>query len=283
MATMNYRHIYHAGSFADVLKHLVLTRIIIHLQRKDKAFRILDTHAGPGLYDLASEEAQKTGEWRDGIGRLLKADIPGNIAPVVQPYLDLVEKADNGIFSYPGSPIIARKLLRKQDRLSLCELHPQDADMLRALFAGDFQVRVNQLDGWLALGGHLPPKEKRGMVLVDPPFEQKGEFERLEQGLAKAHKRWAGGTYCLWYPVKQRRDTDHFAERIKALSIAKTLRAELYIRSPTNADGLNGSGLIIVNPPYTLEAELRLVLPWLARLLSQGNGAGSCLEWLTGE
>jgi 23S rRNA (adenine2030-N6)-methyltransferase len=280
---MNYRHIYHAGNFADVVKHIVLVRIIMHLQRKDKAFRVVDTHAGLGLYDLASDEAQKTGEWLLGIGKLLNAQIPGKIAPLVQPYLDLMQSLDGGITAYPGSPLIARKLLRKQDRLSLCELHHEDVGVLRELFAGDYQVRVNELDGWLALGGHLPPKEKRGMVLVDPPFEQPDEFDRLVEGLAKAHKRWSGGTYCLWYPVKNQRNSDGFASRIQELGIAKTLRAELYIQRPDHDDGLNGCGLIIVNPPYTLEEELRLILPWLAGLLSQGKGAGSCLEWLTGE
>jgi 23S rRNA (adenine2030-N6)-methyltransferase len=255
----------------------------MHLQRKDKAFRVLDTHAGPGLYDLTSEEAQKTGEWRHGIGRLLGAEIPKKITPIVQPYLDLLKSDEETLTAYPGSPLIARKLLRKQDRLSLCELHPHDASVLRGLFSGDYQVRVNELDGWLALGGHLPPKERRGMVLVDPPFEQPGEFDRLVEGLAKAHKRWSSGTYCLWYPVKHRRDSDGFAARIEELTLAKTLRVELYIRSPDNSDGLNGCGLIIVNPPYTLEADLRLILPWLAGLLSQGKGSGSCLEWLTGE
>ncbi len=280
---MNYRHVYHAGNFADVLKHIVLARIIIHLQRKDKAFRVFDTHAGTGRYDLNSEEAQKTDEWRDGIGRLLRADIPGQLLPVLSPYLDLMETNDNGklLSFYPGSPLVARKLLRKQDRLALSELHPQDAEELRQLFSGDYQVRVNQLDGWLALGGHLPPKEKRGMVLVDPPFEQSGEFERLETGLANAHKRWAGGTFCLWYPVKDRRESDAFARQIKDLDIAKTLRMELHIRRPGNDRSLNGCGLIIVNPPYTLEAEMRQLLPWLSKLLKQGDGAGFVLEQLS--
>ncbi len=282
---MNYRHVYHAGNFADVLKHIVLTRIIIHLQRKDKAFRVIDTHAGVGRYDLAGEKAQKTGEWRYGIGRLLKEDLPENLKAMLKPYLDLMEIGEDGklLSFYPGSPLITRKLLRKQDRLSVTELHPQDVEQLRQLFAGDYQVRVNELDGWLALGGHLPPKERRGVVLVDPPFEKPDEFEKLQQGLANAYKRWASGTFCLWYPVKNQRATIDFAEQIKALNIAKTLRVELYIRNPNQEDGLNGCGMIIVNPPFTLFDELKHLLPWLAKLLKQGEGNGYKIEWLNGE
>ncbi len=282
---MNYRHAYHAGNFADVLKHIVLSRIIIHLQRKDKAFRVMDTHAGIGRYDLTSEEAEKTGEWRDGIGRILNAEIPEDISKLLAPYLGLMEiSANKKLLSfYPGSPLIARKLLRKQDRLSLTELHPSDVEQLRKLFAGDYQVRVNELDGWLALGGHLPPKEKRGLVLVDPPFEETDEFEKLQQGLAEAHKKWATGTYCLWYPVKHHRTTEDFATNIKQLDIAKTLRVELHIRRPASDSGLNGCGLIIVNPPYTLYEELSRLMPWLAKLMHQGIGSGYKLDWLNGE
>lgn len=282
---MNYRHVYHAGNFADVLKHIVLSRIIIHLQRKDKAFRVIDTHAGVGRYDLASDKAQKTGEWQHGIGRLLKEGLPEVLTTMLKPYIDLMEVNEQGklLSFYPGSPLVARKLLRKQDRLSLTELHPKDAEQLQTLFAGDYQVRVNELDGWLALGAHVPPKEKRGVVLIDPPFEKLDEFEKLEQGLANAHKRWAGGTYCLWYPVKNQRTTNDFADNITALNIAKTLRVELYIRKPDQVDGLNGCGLIIVNPPFTLFDELKHLLPWLAKLLRQGEGSGYKIEWLNGE
>ncbi len=284
-SSMNYRHTYHAGNFADVLKHIVLMRIIEHLKRKDKAFRVFDTHAGIGQYNLSGSDAQKTGEWRHGVGRLLQVELTQDIAPIVQPYLDLLQTSKDGrlLSFYPGSPMIARKLMRKQDRLSLSELHPKDARSLRELFAGDYQVRVNELDGWLAFGAHLPPKEKRGMVLVDPPFEQQDDFEKLENGLAKSVKRWGGGTYCLWYPVKHHSQTNTFTRRISELAIAKTLRVELYIRSPDERTTFNGCGLIIVNPPYTLNAELQKLMPWLAELLAQGPGAGFRVDWLTGE
>src|SRR5690606_4824480 len=182
---MNYRHAYHAGNFADVMKHAVLARIVEYLKRKDKAFRVIDTHAGTGMYDLSSEEAQKTGEWRGGIGTLLNAQLPGDAAALLKPYLDAVRAAnpDGAVTRYPGSPAIARHLLRRQDRLTAIELHPADAAALKRHFAGDFQTRVIELDGWLALGAHLPPKEKRGLVLVDPPFEERDEFGRIVEGL----------------------------------------------------------------------------------------------------
>lgn len=200
---MNYRHAYHAGNFADVVKHIILTRIVLYMQRKDHGFRVIDTHAGIGRYDLKGTEAGKTGEWQSGIGRLLEAKLDADVAGLIQPYLDIVraENADGAIRHYPGSPLIVRHLLRKQDRLSALELHPDDARLLADVFEGDVQVRVTELDGWLALGAHLPPKEKRGLILVDPPFEIGGEFDRLVEGLVKAHRRFAGGTYAFWYPI----------------------------------------------------------------------------------
>ncbi len=192
---MNYRHIYHAGNFADVLKHAVLARLIVYLQQKDKAFRVIDTHAGIGLYDLSSIEAQKTGEWLDGIGKLISAELPDDVAPLLAPYLDAVRalNPEGGVKLYPGSPKLTRILLREQDRLSAMELHPADCETLRDLFAGDYHVRVTELDGWLSLGAHMPPKEKRGIVLVDPPFEIEGEYERLVDGLVKAYRRFRAG------------------------------------------------------------------------------------------
>jgi len=282
---MNYRHIYHAGNFADVLKHAVLARLIVYLQQKDKAFRVLDTHAGIGLYDFSSDEAQKTGEWRDGIGRLLEADLPESVAALLAPYLDAIRALNphGPITLYPGSPKLARMLFRPQDRLSAMELHPDDSRALARLFEGDYQVRVTELDGWLALGAHLPPKEKRGIVLVDPPFEAEGEYERLVDGLAKACRRFATGTYCLWYPIKKGAPIAEFHEALKALEIPKMLCAELSVRSDRETTGLSGSGLIIVNPPFTLKDELHLLLPELKRVLAQDRFASQRCFWLRGE
>lgn len=282
---MNYRHIYHAGNFADVLKHAVLARLVTYLQGKDKAFRVLDTHAGIGLYDLASEEAQKTGEWKDGIGRLLAGDMPREVADILAPYLEVVRKLnpDGGLSHYPGSPKLVRLLFRPQDRLSAMELHPDDYETLTRLFDGDFQSRITRLDGWLALGGHLPPKEKRGIVLVDPPFEAEGEFERLAEGLHKAWRRFPGGVYCLWYPLKKGAPVAAFHKALKESGIPKMLCAELSVKSDRDTTGLAGSGLVVVNPPYTLKSELDVLLPFLKARLAQDRFASARAFWLAGE
>ncbi|WP_104665790.1 23S rRNA (adenine(2030)-N(6))-methyltransferase RlmJ [Ensifer adhaerens] len=282
---MNYRHIYHAGNFADVLKHAVLARLVTYLQQKEKAFRVLDTHAGIGLYDLSSEEAQKTGEWRDGVGRLLDGELPPEIAAILAPYLSSIRTLNPGaeLTLYPGSPKLARMLFRPQDRLSAMELHPDDYETLHRLFDGDFQSRITELDGWLALGAHLPPKEKRGLILVDPPFEKEGEYDRLADGLARGYRRFASGVYCLWYPLKQGAPIKAFHEALKALDIPKMLCAELSVRSDRETTGLSGSGLIIVNPPFTLKSELDLLLPFLKTRLGQDRFASSRCFWLRGE
>ena len=286
---MNYRHIYHAGNFADVLKHLVLSRLIVYLQQKDRAFRVLDTHAGIGLYDLSSAEAQKTGEWLEGIGKVIDAELPEKVAEIMAPYLDAVKALNpdreigGPLHKYPGSPKLARDLFRPQDRLSAMELHPEDSRALSRLFEGDFQVRVTELDGWLTLNAHLPPKEKRGIVLVDPPFEIVGEYPRLADGLAKAYRRFPGGTYCLWYPLKKGAPIAAFHDQLKALDIPKMLCTEMHVRSDRDHTGLTGSGLIIVNPPYTLKDELHLLLPELKAVLAQDRYASHRCFWLRGE
>ncbi|MEQ1944090.1 23S rRNA (adenine(2030)-N(6))-methyltransferase RlmJ [Mesorhizobium sp. VNQ89] len=282
---MNYRHAYHAGNFADVVKHVALSRLVEYLKLKDKAFRVIDTHAGIGLYDLSSEEAQKTGEWRGGIGRLLRADLSAEARELLAPYLGAVMAANpaGAIESYPGSPLIVRHLLRPQDRLSAIELHPQDFGRLRGLFAGDFQVRTMELDGWLALGAHLPPKEKRGFVLVDPPFEQAGEFDRLVDGLARAHRRWPGGIYALWYPVKNRAAVAEFRAALRQVGIPKILDVVFEVRA-ASAEGLfDGTGLVVVNPPFVFESEMRVILPELMKALGEDAKARWSLEWLAGE
>lgn len=280
---MNYRHAFHAGNFADVLKHFVLSRIVLYLQKKEKPFRVIDTHAGRGRYDLSSSEAQRTGEWRDGIGRVLSANLPAPAVELLTPYLATIKEDADGFSAYPGSPLVARRLLRKQDRLTAIELHPQDSEALRSLFAGDFQVRVIHLDGWLALNSQLPPKEKRGVVLVDPPFEEPGEFDRLVEGLETAHSRWPGGTYALWYPIKDRKAVARFREALKASGIPDIIDVTIDIRAPSAEPTLDGCGMVVVNPPYTLEAELAVVLPALRDLLAQGDGAAAAVTRLAKE
>jgi 23S rRNA (adenine2030-N6)-methyltransferase len=285
---MNYRHIFHAGNFADVFKHIVLTRVITYMQRKDAAFRVLDTHAGLGLYDLSSEQAQKTGEWKTGIGKVLEAAdrAPADVRELLAPYLDAVRACnpEGGITHYPGSPMIARKLFRKQDRLTALELHPEDFEVLHSHFAGDYQVRVNELDGWLGIKSHLPPKERRGIVLVDPPFEVYHEFFNILTALKEGHKRFATGTFLLWYPVKHRQGVAEFREELRALKIPRILDASLEVRSSGADVRFDGSGMIVVNPPYTLESELRTILPWLVPVLEFKRGSGSySINWLAGE
>ena len=280
---MNYRHAFHAGGFSDVMKHIILSRLVEYLKLKPAAFRVIDTHAGLGRYSLTSDEAKRSPEWQDGIDKLLKATLPEKAAALIQPYLEVVEAENpNGTLArYPGSPLIARRLFRPQDRLSALELHPKDARELGKLFTGDIQARVTALDGWLALNAYVPPKEKRGLVLVDPPFEEKGEFDRLVDGLQKAYKKWATGIYALWYPLKEPREINAFVADLKATGITKMLRAELNVAAPL-AGTLYGTGMIVVNPPFTLEAELNIILPALAKALADGRG-GFKLEWVRGE
>ena len=282
---MNYRHAYHAGNFADVVKHVVVTRLVEYLKRKPKGFRVIDTHAGAGLYDLGSEAAQKTGEWRTGIGKLLAAQIPYQVAELLSPYLAAV-KAENpggGPRRYPGSPRILRNLLRPQDRLSAIELHPQDCRRLRELFVGDIQTRVIEIDGWLALGAHVPPKEKRGLVLVDPPFEAPGEFGRLVDGLVKAHRRWPGGIYALWYPIKDRPAAAAFRGDLRDASIPRILDIRFLVKAPSDAASLDGCGIIVVNPPFTFEPEMKIVLPVLRSIIGDADGGDWAVERLSGE
>jgi 23S rRNA (adenine2030-N6)-methyltransferase len=281
---MNYRHAFHAGNFADVVKHLILVRIIEYLKRKDAAFRVLDTHAGVGLYDLEGSEAGRTGEWVDGIGRVIDG-LAGAAADLAAPYLAAIraQNPDGALRFYPGSPLIARHLLREQDRLFALELHPADAEALRQNFAGDWQTRVTHLDGWAALGSYLPPKEKRGLVLVDPPFEERGEFDRMVGALQRAHERWPGGIYSFWYPIKDVGDVAAFARSLQATGIPKILRIELTVRKPSEPPRLHGTGMIVVNPPFALEGELRVLLPALAKLLADDGAGNWQMQWLAGE
>ncbi|MCC6946749.1 MAG: 23S rRNA (adenine(2030)-N(6))-methyltransferase RlmJ [Bradyrhizobiaceae bacterium] len=273
---MNYRHAFHAGNFADVLKHAVLVRILTHLRGKDAAFRVIDTHAGAGRYDLASIPATRTGEWREGIGRLLDTPPDGEAGELLAPYLSLVRAENPGgeIKTYPGSPAIALSLTRPQDRLIFCELHPEECNALAHVVGRDRRAKAIEIDGWTALKAYVPPLERRGLVLIDPPFEEEDEFRRLEEGLAEAHRRWATGTYLVWYPIKDQHETDAFARRVARLAIPKILRVELAIRAPQAGETrLLACGLLVVNPPWMLERELSQLMPALARILGV-PGAG---------
>lgn len=281
---MNYRHAYHAGNFADVLKHAVLSLVLVHLKKKEAPFRVIDTHAGIGMYDLAGEEAGKTGEWRGGIGRLLGPDtdsgaapLPAAAAELLKPYLSAVGalNPDGATRRYPGSPCLALALMRASDRLVANELHPEDAATLRRTLARDRRAKVLELDGWLALKAQLPPKERRGVVLVDPPFESAGELDRIATGLDNARRRFSGGVYLLWYPIKDPRPVARFHQALAKVAPPAALAIELLIRAPVDVDRLNGCGLVVLNPPFTLEEDLGVLLPVLAERLSDGAGATS--------
>ena len=285
---MNYQHAFHAGNFADVHKHIVLTRVLDYLRQKPAAFRVVDTHAGAGRYDLLGPQAARSGEWQDGIGRLFAMPRSGAASTepaqtLVTPYLDIVAALNSGgtLRLYPGSPLIVKALLRRQDRLIACELEPSAAASLQAVLHGDARTKALAIDGWMALFANIPPKERRGLIVIDPPYEESVEFARLCETLAQAHRKWANGVYLLWYPIKARDAPDALARRLRRLLVPKILRCELTI-APPRADGaLTGSGLIIVNPPFPLERELRVILPVLTRLLAP-IGAYR-LDWLSRE
>lgn len=273
---MNYRHAFHAGNFGDVLKHVVLARVLVHLAQKDAPFRVVDTHAGIGRYDLAAGEAERTGEWRDGVARVLAADPPDEVAALLSPWWAAVaaENPGGGLAVYPGSPALALRLMRPQDRLTAFELHPEDSATLRRAIGRDARVRVVAEDGWRALAGAVPPPERRGVVLVDPPFEAQDEFDRLAAALLAAHRRWPTGTFLGWYPIKAFGPVETLHARLAEARPKRLVAADLLVRTPDKwVSGLPGAGIVAINPPYTLAAELAVLLPWLAATLAAGEGA----------
>jgi 23S rRNA (adenine2030-N6)-methyltransferase len=277
---MNYQHAFHAGNFADVHKHVVLTCILEHLRRKPAPFRVIDSHAGAGRYDLLGPEAARSPEWQDGIARLFAAQPQGQAEALIKPYLDIVAALNPGgtLRVYPGSPLIAKALLRQSDRLIACELEPRACAALKGVLRRDARVKVLALDGWMAVNANVPPKERRGLVLIDPPYEDAADFTQLSGTLASAHRKWPTGVYLLWYPIKDREAPDALARRLRRLDVAKILRCEFTLGPARAEQGLVGSGLIVVNPPYPLEQDLRLVLPTLERLLAPQGGHR--LDWL---
>jgi 23S rRNA (adenine2030-N6)-methyltransferase len=282
---MNYRHAFHAGGFADVIKHIVLVRILIHLQEKPAAFRVIDTHGGAGLYDLTSDEARRSGEWLTGIARVMQARFSDEALALLKPYLDIVRAFNSSpeLAAYPGSPLIARALLRPQDRLTACEIEPRARALLIDALRRDAQARVVDLDGWTALPAFVPPNERRGLVLIDPPFEVRDEFERMAAGFAKAFAKWPTGSYLLWYPSKSRRATDELADRVAGAAAStrpagKGLRLELSVAPQTIDRALTSTGLLIVNPPWMLADELKTILAELTKPLGQGGPGRYRLE-----
>jgi 23S rRNA (adenine2030-N6)-methyltransferase len=279
---MNYRHAFHAGNHADVLKHIVLLALLEALKRKEAPFFVLDTHAGRGQYLLQGEQASKTAEARSGIFKLI---VLKGLPALVQRYLKRVQ-ADNpvgALVNYPGSPLIIAQTLRDQDRLAACELQPDEAKALGVLFKNDTRVGVHARDGYAAMKALLPPKEKRGLVLIDPPYEsQDAEYPQILAALKDAMGRWPTGTYAVWYPIKQRKSLNQFFRKAQNLGCKSSLFIELLVRPDDTPLRLNGSGLLILNPPYQLDTELIPVLPVLARLMGEDQ-ASFRMEWLKTE
>lgn len=282
---MNYRHGFHAGNFADVLKHVAWLELLRLMTAKDKGLFVLDTHAGRGGYDLGGEQAGRTGEWQDGIGRLADAPAP---PPIIRRYVDAVRAYDRKfsrragpLGHYPGSPRLVRPLLRAGDRCVFCEAHPAEAALLKREFAGDKAVELRAADGYAALKALLPPPERRGLVLIDPPFEKTDEFVRAARALAQALKRFATGVYALWYPIKEEATVVALRAAIAAIA-PRAIDIELALARPLPANGLQACGMIVVNPPWTLDETLRPALPWLARALGRDSSARGTLRWLAG-
>lgn len=277
---LSYRHLFHAGNHADVLKHALLTRLLLAQHKKDTALRVLETHGGAGRYDLEHPWAKKNAEFEGGISRLWgRADVP----ELLGPYLEAVrrENPDGALRFYPGSPRVVRGLLREQDRLVVTELHPAEVESLERLFAGDRQVKVERRDAYEGLRAHLPPPQRRGVVHIDPAFERKDELARVVAGLADAHRRWATGVYAVWYPLLDPRSTAAFERGLVDTGIRKVLQVELEV-GPAG-DALRGSGLVVVNPPWRFDDEARAITEWLARVLGQGPGSAARVRWLVPE
>jgi 23S rRNA (adenine2030-N6)-methyltransferase len=278
---LSYRHGFHAGIHADVFKHLVLTLLVKSLLGKDKPFFYLDTHAGAGRYNLKSEMAQKNREYETGIGRLWQESHPPE---AISEYLAAVRITNPGreLRWYPGSPRIVRPFLREADRMVLRELHPTEAKLLEAEFSGDRQVRIEHQDGYQALRALLPPIERRGLVHIDPSFELNDERKRLLGAVKEGYRRWATGIFAIWYPIQDRATADDFLRRFVKLGIPKTLVAEFTVL-PDQAFRLNGSGMIIINPSWHLDEQLKSTLPWLWEKLSISGQGNWRVDWLTAE
>lgn len=277
-----YRHLFHAGNFADVFKHAVLARLLVHLNKKDKPYLYLDTHAGIGEYDLEHEWARKNAEYQQGIARVF--DVSGAPA-VLAPYLEAVRACnqDGRLRRYPGSPCIAHRLRRPADRLVLNELNKDDCARLREVFDREQGVHVHDMDGYQALKAFLPPPERRGMVLIDSAFDRGQEYRRLAQAVVEAHQRWSSGCFALWYPLMDARDVESFERRFVHAGIRKILRLELSVQPPGWTDGLRGSAMLVINPPWGLDDEARAMLPWLWQRLAVERQGGWEVEWLVPE
>ncbi|AOM41999.1 23S rRNA (adenine(2030)-N(6))-methyltransferase RlmJ [Xenorhabdus hominickii] len=279
---LSYRHSFHAGNHADVLKHTVQSLIIESLKAKEKPFLYLDTHAGAGRYQLSGEHAERTGEYLEGIARIWQRD---DIPEEFTAYIDVVKAMNpNGSLRYyPGSPLIARHLLREYDELNLSELHSSDFPLLRTEFSRDSRARVLREDGYQQLKSKLPPRSRRGFVLIDPPYELKSDYQSVVKGIWEGHKRFATGTYALWYPVVLRQKIKRLVKDLEATGIRKVLQIELGVRPDSDQRGMTASGMIVINPPWKLEQQMKAVLPWLHQVLVPEGTGHTSVEWIIPE
>ncbi|BDU35609.1 23S rRNA (adenine(2030)-N(6))-methyltransferase RlmJ [Vibrio nigripulchritudo] len=278
---LSYRHSFHAGNHADVVKHIVQSLILNALNQKEKPYVYHDTHSGVGRYDLTHEWSEKTGEYKQGIARLWQAD---NLPEEIQSYLEAIQSLnqDNTLRYYPGSPRVARAHIRSQDRMVLTELHPSDHPLLEQEFHRDRQVSIFKEDGFKRLKASLPPKERRGLVLIDPPYELSHEYRDVVNAIAQAHKRWATGIYAIWYPVVNRHDIDDMLTGLEKLGIRKILQIELGVSADTNERGMTSSGMIVINPPWKLESQMNEILPILKEAIAPVSGHFK-VEWVVPE
>ncbi|MEW7312831.1 23S rRNA (adenine(2030)-N(6))-methyltransferase RlmJ [Buttiauxella gaviniae] len=279
---LSYRHSFHAGNHADVLKHTVQSLIIESLKEKEKPFLYLDTHAGAGRYKLSSEHAERTGEYLEGIGRIWqKDDLPAEL----EPYISAVKAYNHSgqLRYYPGSPLIARQLLREQDSLQLTELHPSDFPLLRSEFQKDSRARVERADGYTQLKSKLPPVSRRGLILIDPPYEIKTDYQAVVTGINEGYKRFATGTYALWYPVVMRQQIKRMLRELEETGIRRILQIELAVLPDSDRRGMTASGMIVINPPWKLEQQMDNVLPWLHKTLVPAGTGSTTLSWVVPE
>lgn len=279
---LSYRHSFHAGNFADVLKHAVEVLIIEALKQKPAPFIYHDTHSAAGRYSLSSEHATKTAEYVDGIGRIWQQnEVPEELLP----YIDVIKQMNTkgALKHYPGSPLVARALLREQDRMQMTELHPADSERLQQEFHRDRQARVYQQDAYQGMKALLPPKEKRGLILLDPSYEIKTEYRQVVKEIAQAYRRFATGIYALWYPVIDRHTIDRLHRDFVGTGIKKILVIELCVKGDTEERGMTGTGMVVINPPWKLVSQMESLLPWLTEELAQDSDASYSLSWLVPE
>ncbi len=278
---LSYRHSFHAGNHADVVKHIVQSLILDALKQKDTPFVYHDTHSGVGRYDLTHEWSEKTGEYKQGIAKLWQQhDLPEEILSYINAVKDL--NNDDELRYYPGSPRIGRAQLRDQDRMVLTELHPTDFPLLLQEFRGDRQVRMYKEDAFDKLKASLPPKERRGLVLIDPPYELAKEYRDVVNAIKESHKRWETGIYAIWYPVVNRFDSNDMINGLKKAGIRKILQIELGVSPDTTERGMTASGMIVINPPWKLESQMQAILPFLKQAIAPENGHFK-IEWVVPE